>query len=70
MLAPAGVAKDVSSRLDAAVKASLQSPEVGERLRTLGYESFSMGPAELAAYLRSDLAKWAKVIRAAGIRAE
>jgi tripartite-type tricarboxylate transporter receptor subunit TctC len=70
LLAPAGTPKEIVTKLDGAVKAALQSPDVAERLRALGYESFSMGPDQLAAYLKSDLAKWSKVIRAAGIRAE
>jgi tripartite-type tricarboxylate transporter receptor subunit TctC len=70
LLAPAGTSKEVVTKLDAEVRRVLQVPEVSERLRTLGYESFYMPPEALAAYLRSDLAKWAKVVRHAGIRAE
>jgi len=70
ILAPAGTARDIVAKLDAEVKSALAAPELAERLRGLGYESFYMPPDELAAYLKSDLEKWTKVIRQAGIRAD
>ena len=70
LLAPAGTPKDIVARLDGEVKSALQTPDVAERLRALGYESFYMSSDELAAYLKSDLEKWTKVIRQAGIRAD
>jgi tripartite-type tricarboxylate transporter receptor subunit TctC len=70
LLAPAGTPKEAVARLDAEVKSALQAPDVAERLRGLGYESFYMPSDELGAFLKSDLEKWTKVIRAAGIRAD
>jgi tripartite-type tricarboxylate transporter receptor subunit TctC len=70
LMGPAGLPKDVVAKLDGGVRTALQANDVAERLKGLGYESFYMGPDQLAAYLKSDLAKWAKVVRAAGIRAE
>jgi len=70
LLAPAGTPRDIVTKLDTEVRNALQASDVAERLRGLGYESFYMPPDELAAYLRSDLEKWTKVIRQAGIRAE
>ena len=69
-MGPAGVSRDVVAKLDGGVRAVLQANDVAERLKGLGYESFYMGPDQLAAYLKSGLAKWGKVVRAAGIRAE
>jgi tripartite-type tricarboxylate transporter receptor subunit TctC len=69
-LAPAGTPKEIVSRLDAEVRNALSAPDVAERLRGLGYESFYMPADELAVYLREDLAKWTRVIRQAGIRAD
>src|SRR5262249_49783108 len=70
LLAPAGAEKEIVPRLDAEVRGALAAPEVAERLRGLGYESFYIPPDELGAYLKSDLDKWTKVIRQAGIRAD
>ena len=70
LLAPAGTPKEVLARLDAEVKSALAAPDVAERLRGLGYESFYMPSDELAAWVKSDLEKWTKVLRQAGIRAD
>jgi tripartite-type tricarboxylate transporter receptor subunit TctC len=70
LLAPAGLSKDVVAKLDSGVRTALQANDVAERLKGLGYESFYLGPDPLAAYLKSDLARWGKVVRAAGIKAE
>jgi tripartite-type tricarboxylate transporter receptor subunit TctC len=70
VLGPAGLPSDVVERLHAEVKKILQAPDVSEKLRALGYDSFYMPPGELAAFLKSDLVKWSKVIRQAGIRAD
>ena len=47
LLAPAGTPKEAVARLDAEVKSALQAPDVAERLRGLGYESFYMPSDEL-----------------------
>ncbi len=70
ILGPAGVPANIVAKLDAELKQVLQMADVNERIRGLGYESFYMPPDRLAAFLRSDLAKWTKVIREAGIRAD
>jgi tripartite-type tricarboxylate transporter receptor subunit TctC len=70
LLAPAGTPRDVVARLDTEVRNALQAADVAERLRGLGYESFYMPSDGIAAYLKSDLEKWTKVIRQAGIRVE
>ena len=41
-----------------------------ERLATLGLEAVGTTPEECAAQMRTEITKWAKVIREAGIRAE
>jgi tripartite-type tricarboxylate transporter receptor subunit TctC len=42
---------------------------VQERLATLGFETTTATPEELAAFFKSDMSKWANVIRVAGIKA-
>jgi tripartite-type tricarboxylate transporter receptor subunit TctC len=44
--------------------------DVRDRLRDLGYEPVGSTPAEFAAYIKSELAKWSEVIRKGGIKAE
>jgi tripartite-type tricarboxylate transporter receptor subunit TctC len=45
-------------------------PDMKERLATLGYEPVGNTPDECASQFKTDMAKWAKVIRAAGIKAQ
>jgi tripartite-type tricarboxylate transporter receptor subunit TctC len=44
-------------------------PDVKERLTTLGFDSIASSPEEFGARIRTDTEKWAKVIRAANIKA-
>jgi tripartite-type tricarboxylate transporter receptor subunit TctC len=70
LLAPAAVPRDIVSKLHAGVVRALQNPEVRQRLLNDGAEPVGSSPEEFAAYLRSETAKWAKVIQAAGIKPE
>ena len=70
LLAPAGTPRDIITRLHGATVKALQNPEVRQRLLNDGAEPVGSSPEEFAAYLRSETAKWAKVIQAAGIKPE
>jgi tripartite-type tricarboxylate transporter receptor subunit TctC len=67
LLAPKGTPKDIVIRLNAALNKSLQSPEIRERLASLGGEPEGGPPEHLAARVRSDLERWGKVIRDANV---
>lgn len=67
LLAPAGVPSTVITRIHADVAKMLQAPEVNERMAALGMEARSMPPTEFQAYVKSEIAKWAKVVKAAGV---
>lgn len=70
VLAPAATPRDIISKLHTGVVRALQNPEVRQRLLNDGAEPIGSSPDEFAAYLRNETAKWAKVIRAAGIKPE
>jgi tripartite-type tricarboxylate transporter receptor subunit TctC len=70
ILGPAGLPRDIVTRLDGELKNILQMRDVSERLRALAYDAFYMPPHEYASFMSADLVKWTKVIRQAGIRAE
>jgi tripartite-type tricarboxylate transporter receptor subunit TctC len=70
ILGPAGLPRDVVARLDSDIRKILQMRDVSERLQALAYDAFYMSPERYASFMRSDLAKWTRVIREAGIRAE
>jgi len=69
-LAPAGTPREVVNRLSAEVTKALASPDLHERLVAQGMDIVGSSPAEAARFLDSEIAKWARVINTAGIKAE
>ena len=69
-VAPAKTPRSVVQRLNAAVVQSVRMPELQERLGNQGAELVGSTPEAFGAYLKSEQAKWAKVIRQAGIKAD
>ena len=70
MLTPAGVAKETLTRLNAETRRTLQSPDVIERLTAQGYEIVPSTPEKLREHMAMETEKWAKVIKAANVRAD
>lgn len=68
IFAPAGTPKPIVDRLHAEVARILKEPDVQERFAKLGLDPSGMAPAELAAFQKAEIEKWAKVIKAANIR--
>ena len=58
------------AKLNAEINAALKLPDVRSKLETAGIEIQGGSPQDYAALIKSDLAKWSKVIKAAGIPAE
>lgn len=69
MLAPAKTPRDIITRLNEEVLKALQAPEVRERLAKLGAEPLPMSPEQFDAYIRDELAANARIVKAAGIKA-
>ncbi len=67
---PAGTPRDVVSRLHTEVVKVLRLPEIRERLVAQGTDPVGNTPEEFGAFMKSETAKWAKVIKEADIRAE
>ena len=67
LVAPLGTPKELVSQINAAVVKVLKTPEVQERLISMGAEAVGNSPEEFAAFLRSESAKWGKVLRDADI---
>jgi tripartite-type tricarboxylate transporter receptor subunit TctC len=70
VLAPAGVPRDIITRLNTEIAKALRAPDLQERLLRDGAEPVGNTPDEFRAYIEADVVKWAKVIDAAGIRFE
>ena len=68
IIAPKGVPREVVQKVNAAVNAVLNDPEVRKRLVAEGSEINLMTPAETAAFVKSENARWMKVVKDAGIR--
>lgn len=67
---PAGTPAALVERLHAAVDATVHSPEVAAKFTELGADPQFGTPAEFSAYVADDLAKWARLAREAGLKAE
>nr|WP_145552463.1 tripartite tricarboxylate transporter substrate binding protein [Variovorax boronicumulans] len=67
-LAPAGTPKPIVDKLNAEINAALKLPDVRSKLEAAGIEVQGGTPQDYAAVIQSDLAKWAKVVKAAGIQ--
>jgi len=67
---PHGTPKPVVDRMYGGIVKVLAQNEVVTRLRELGYEPVGSTPQDFAAYIKSEIAKWAKVIAAGNIKAE
>jgi tripartite-type tricarboxylate transporter receptor subunit TctC len=70
LVAPAGVPADAVAKLHAAALKALATPAVRERFASLGVQAVGSSPEQFAATIREDLARWAKVIKSAGIKIE
>lgn len=69
-LAPAGTPKAIIHKLNAEISAVLKMPDVRAKLEAAGIDIQGGTPQDYAALIKSDLAKWSKVVKAAGIPAE
>lgn len=69
MLAPAATARDVLAKLNGEVAAILHLDEIRERLAGIGLEPVGGSLEQSATYIHSEIAKWAKVVKAANITA-
>ena len=70
VLAPAATPAPAIERLNATITKALAAPDTRNRLGALGGEVRASSPAEFAAFIRTEAAKWSKLIRSAGIEAE
>jgi len=70
LMAPAATPKAIIDKLNAEVARILKLPDVAERITSQGGEVVGNSPAEFAAFVASESAKYGKIIREAGVRAE
>ena len=70
LLAPSGTPGAIVQRLYEESAKALARPDVKERVGSLGYNVLASNPSELAAQVKTEVAKWRKVVQEAGIKVE
>ncbi len=68
--APAGTPKAIVAKLNKSIGAIVTSPESKERLSVLGFDPVNNTPEQFTAYIKIEVAKWAKVIKESGARVD
>ena len=69
VLVPAGTPKAIVSKIHADVVRSLAAPDAKERVTVLGFDIIGSTPDQFAAQIKTEIAKWGKVIKASGLKA-
>jgi tripartite-type tricarboxylate transporter receptor subunit TctC len=67
LAAPAGTPSEIVDKLNVATNAFLKSPKGQEALATLGMQAVGGSPADLKAFIASELQKWGPVVKEANI---
>jgi tripartite-type tricarboxylate transporter receptor subunit TctC len=68
LVAPAATPRDIIARLNAAARQAMAASDTKARFADLGMTTGSSSPAELDAYIKSEIAKWSQVIRDANVQ--
>ena len=68
LVAPAGTPKDIVAKISTDLQRVMTQPDVKQRLFDAGAEAMPTSPEKLAQMLRSEIEKWAKVVKAANIK--
>jgi len=70
VLAPAGTSREIIVKLNTEIVRVIQQPDVRKQLVDQGYEPAGNSPEQFAEYIKTEIAKWTRVIKAAGLKAE
>ena len=70
VLAPAGTPRPIITRLNGELAKVMHAPDVKERLAGMATDPLTSTPAEFAAYLKQEIAKWGDVVRKAHLKAD
>jgi len=70
IVGPAGIPKPIVQKLNQTLIEALRSPDMRQRIRIQAFDLWTSTPEEFTAVLKSDHAKWGKIVRAAGARVD
>ena len=68
VVVPAGTPAPVIDKLNAEIRRALQSPEMTRQLKAQGAQALGSTPQEYAAYIKSEIARWGEVVKAANVK--
>jgi tripartite-type tricarboxylate transporter receptor subunit TctC len=69
IMTPAGTPRDIVARLNGEITRILQQPDVRKSFKDIGTDAVATDPEKFGAYIRSEFAKWAKVVKETGVQA-
>jgi tripartite-type tricarboxylate transporter receptor subunit TctC len=70
VFAPASTPQSIIKKINAALIASMNSPEIKEKFEGIGAESIGSSPEELAKYLNKEIERWEKIISMNNIKSD
>jgi tripartite-type tricarboxylate transporter receptor subunit TctC len=70
MLAPAGTPAEIVRRLNVEFNKIISDPEMNKRMLANGYEAVGGAPEKFAEWIRAETAKWAPIVKKAGVRVD
>ncbi len=70
LVAPAGTPKDIVAKLNAEVTKALQDTEMRDKLAGQGFEVRTSTPEQLGSYIKSEITKWAPLVKESGVKPE
>ena len=70
ILAPAGTPRDIVNQLSKEMQSAVRKPDLKERFIGLGINPAGSTPDEFTTFLRNEVEKWGKVIKAANVKIE
>lgn len=70
MVAPAGTPKDIINKLNSQLVSILNNPEIKSQLNSKGFDVISSSPEQLSEYIKSEVSKWAPIVKKSGATAD
>jgi tripartite-type tricarboxylate transporter receptor subunit TctC len=70
MVAPAGTPKDIINKLNSQLVSVLNNPEIKSQLNSKGFDVITSSPEQLGEYIKSEISKWAPIVKKSGATAD
>jgi tripartite-type tricarboxylate transporter receptor subunit TctC len=70
LLGPAGMPRDIVSKLQGEVARALKIPDIRDKLVAQGADPVGSSPEEFAAYIRDETTRWSRVVKSSGAKAD